>query len=172
MKKFIKNLLTLSITAIILGLSYSPVYWITGGFEDTPEFPYNNPDTVVDDHECDNLWDCTNLWDNVYVKDSNSIINRLLEVFGLNSDTFLWDHKFISYAKAILNLALGLLSLIALVMTIYTFYMMFFTDNEAWIKKAKWNLVGIFIALAIIGLSWIIVSFIFRWYQSNRQTSI
>ncbi|MBQ5944860.1 hypothetical protein IJL65_00150 [bacterium] len=30
-------------------------------------------------------------------------------------------------------------------------------------------MVGIFIALAIIGLSWLIVSFIFRWYQSNWQ---
>jgi hypothetical protein len=41
------------------------------------------------------------------------------------------DHKFINYVKAILNVALGLLSMVALVMTIYTFYMMFFTENEA-----------------------------------------
>jgi RsiW-degrading membrane proteinase PrsW (M82 family) len=65
--------------------------------------------------------------------------------------------------------ALGLLSMVALIMTIYTFYLMFFTENEAWAKKAKWNLVGIFIALAIIGLSWLIVSFIFRWYQEQWQ---
>jgi NADH:ubiquinone oxidoreductase subunit 6 (subunit J) len=65
--------------------------------------------------------------------------------------------------------ALGLLSMVALVMTIYTFYMMFFTENEAWAKKAKQSLIGIFIALAIIGLAWLIVSFIFRWYQKNWQ---
>jgi 4-amino-4-deoxy-L-arabinose transferase-like glycosyltransferase len=64
-------------------------------------------------------------------------------------------------------MALGLISLIALIMTIYTFYLMFFTENEAWIKKAKWNLIGIFIALAIIWLAWLIVSFIFWRYQSN-----
>jgi NADH:ubiquinone oxidoreductase subunit 6 (subunit J) len=63
-------------------------------------------------------------------------------------------------------MALSLISFIALVMTIYTFYMMFFTDNDAWIKKAKWNLIWIFIALGVIWLAWIIVSFIFRWYQS------
>lgn len=108
----------------------------------------------------------TNLWDCVDIKDNNSLINRLLNEFWLNDD--MWsDHKFINYAKAILNIALWLLSMIALVMTIYTFYMMFFTDNEAWIKKAKWNLVGIFIALGIIWLARLIVSVIFRWYQSN-----
>ena len=79
------------------------------------------------------------------------------------------EHKFLNYVKAILNVALGLLSMVALIMTIYTFYLMFFTENEAWSKKAKWNLVGIFIALAIIWLAWLIVSFIFRWYKEQRQ---
>jgi NADH:ubiquinone oxidoreductase subunit 6 (subunit J) len=54
-------------------------------------------------------------------------------------------------------------------MTIYTFYMVMFSGNEEGIKKAKWNLVGIFVALAVIWLAWLIVSFIFRWYQSNWE---
>jgi NADH:ubiquinone oxidoreductase subunit 6 (subunit J) len=66
-------------------------------------------------------------------------------------------------------MALGLIAFIAVIMTIYTFYMILFSDNEEWIKKAKWNLFGIFIALAIIWLAWIIVSFIFWRYQSNRK---
>jgi fumarate reductase subunit C len=53
-----------------------------------------------------------------------------LGVFGLDTDANK-DLKFIDYAKAILNMALSLISFIALVMTIYTFYMMFFTDNDA-----------------------------------------
>ena len=73
--------------------------------------------------------------------------------------------------RAILNIALGLLSMVALIMTIYTFYLMFFTENDKAAWKAKWNLVGIFIALAIIGLSWLIVSFIFWWYQRNWQNN-
>ena len=108
------------------------------------------------------LWDCIDISEN-----ENSIIKRLLIQFWLTTEATSWNHKFINYARAILNLALWLLSMIALVMTIYTFYMMFFSDNEEWIKKAKWNLIGIFIALAIIGVSRLIVSLIFRWYQSN-----
>ncbi|MBQ5944859.1 hypothetical protein IJL65_00145 [bacterium] len=59
-----------------------------------------------------------------------------MEVFNINIDKNS-DHKFLDYVKAILNIALGLVSMIALVMTIYTFYLMFFTDNEAGVKKAK-----------------------------------
>lgn len=122
-------------------------------------FPFQN--------STDNSQDSTKLWDHVDIKGDSSLINRLLVQFWLNTDVLTWDHKFINYTRAILNLALWLLSMIALVMTIYTFYMMFFSDNEAGIKKAKWNLIGIFIALAIIGVSRLIVSLIFRWYQSN-----
>ena len=115
--------------------------------------------------ECDstNIWDCVSL-----NEENDTIIVKLLWVFWLDNDTWK-DHKFIDYARAIINMALWLVSFIALIMCIYTFYMMFFTENEAWIKKAKWNLVGIFIALGILWLAWIIVSFIFRWYQSNWQ---
>ena len=120
--------------------------------------PYLNPNN-------DGNEDYIDLWDNVDIKESNSIINRLLWVFWLKNIE--WDHKFIAYVRGILNIALWLLSMIALIMTIYTFYMMFFSENEAGAKKAKWNLVGIFIALGIIWLAWLIVSFIFWWYQAN-----
>ena len=170
MKEKLKKILTIGIIIWILWIGYLPVYWINDGRSSSVLFPYD-PNQRTNSTRC-TTWDCTNLGDVVVVKNEHSIINRLLEVFGLDSDTFNWDHKFIYYAKAIVNLALWLLSLIALVMTIYTFYMMFFSDNEAWIKKAKWNLLWIFMALAIVGLSWLVVSFIFRWYQSNWQTSL
>lgn len=117
------------------------------------------------------LWNCTSINE----KD-NTIIVRLLEVFWLDNDTSKdKDLKFIDYAKAILNMALGLISFITLIMSIYTFYLMIFSENEAGIKKAKWNLVGIFIALCIIWLAWLIVSVIFWRYQSqwkNRENDI
>ena len=114
----------------------------------------------------------TELWDRVSIKEieegSGTIIIQLLNVFWLDDGRKNWrDLVFIDYAKAIINMALWLVAFIALIMSLYTFYMMFFTENEAWIKKAKWNLVGIFIALGILWLAWIIVSFIFRRYQSN-----
>ena len=133
------------------------------------KFPYENED--VNNLRCDkdtDLWNCTSVKED---KDgwNNTIIRRLLWVFGLDTEKER-DLKFIDYARAILNMALGLIAFIALVMTIYTFYMILFSENEAWIKKAKWNLVGIFIALGIIWLAWIITSFIFRRYQSNWKS--
>ena len=140
-----------------------------GGENPDADFPFN----PVNDVKCGNVE--TDLWNCVIVKGGKqTVISRLLDVFNIDIDKDS-DHKFLNYVKAILNVALGLLSMVALIMTIYTFYLMFFTENEAWAKKAKWNLVGIFIALAIIGLSWLIVSFIFWWYQSqwqNRQWEI
>ena len=136
------------------------------------DFPYESQAT--DNLKCDSstdLWNCTSVKEN-----DDTIIVRLLEVFWLDNDTSKdKDLKFIDYAKAILNMALGLISFITLIMTIYTFYMMIFSENEAWIKKAKWNLVGIFIALCVIWLAWSIVSVIFWRYQNQwkiREKSI
>ena len=130
------------------------------------DFPYGSES--INSLNCDentDLWNCTSIKEDKEKWWEQTIIRKLLGVFGLDTDANK-DLKFIDYAKAILNMALSLISFIALVMTIYTFYMMFFTDNDAWIKKAKWNLIWIFIALGVRWLAWIIVSFIFRWYQS------
>lgn len=163
-KKIIKTFLTTTILSIFM-LWISFWVWSYLEFEKDSELPFGkdweNPNQNV---EMENPWELVDKWE-------NSIIVRLLDVFWLDSSTTN-EHKFIDYARAILNMALWLISIIALIMTIYTFYMMFFTDNEAWIKKAKWNLVGIFIALAIIWLAWIIVSFIFWWYQNNWTPSV
>ena len=115
----------------------------------------------------------TDLQDKVDIGKENpekSIMIKILEIFWLNTSAFGWDHKFINYVRAILNMALWLLSFIALIMVIYTFYTMFFSKDDKSFGKAKWNLVGIFIALAIIWLARLIVSFIFRWYQSNWKS--
>jgi fumarate reductase subunit C len=139
--------------------------WDYGALEEG--FTYDNPE--ISALECDgntDLWNCTSIKEDEKERGKDTIIRRLLKVFGLKSDKN-DDLKFIDYARAILNMALGLIAFIALIMTIYTFYMMFFTEDEAWAKKAKESLIGIFIALGIIWLAWLIVSFIFRWYQSN-----
>ncbi len=170
-KKITKNTLLTS-TLILLGLSFCRWAvsqfnrWTYGSLDQ--DFPYQ--DNNVEKLNCDgstDLWNCTS------IKEDNdewdpTIIRRLLWIFGLDTSTDR-DLKFIDYAKAIINMALWLVSFIALVVTIYTFYMMFFSENEAGIKKAKWNLTGIFIALAIIWLAWIIISFIFRRYKSNLK---
>lgn len=137
----------------------------------TYDFPIPDGSLVTDTPTC--YWeDCTEFIYEIPVDENDSIMGQLLSLFWLNNAALSWDHKFIKYVRWILNMALWLLSMIALVMTIYTFYMMFFTENEAWAKKARQNLVGIFIALAIIWLAWLIVSFIFWRYQSKWQNAL
>jgi hypothetical protein len=160
-RKIGKYIFGLSILTLISSMPCFAVQWWDLD-QSYKEFPYIK---VSDDDS-----DKSDLANKTDIKDNDSIINRLLKVFWLSKID--WDHKFISYVRAILNIALWLLSMVALIMTIYTFYLMFFTENEAWAKKAKWNLVGIFIALAIIGLAWLIVSFIFRRYQNHRQNAL
>ena len=159
MKKIMKSILSV-LVVMFMWISFSlgdDLRWDT----DDADFPYMN----IESYSEDSAWksDLPNVVD---IKSENSIITRLLDYFELDivkSE----EHKFLNYVKAILNVALGVLSLVALIMTIYTFYMMFFTENEAWIKKAKQSLIGIFIALAIIWLSWLIVRFIFLWYEEQ-----
>jgi hypothetical protein len=168
MKKLLNHFIiyTLAITSF-LGLWFCQWQRVTfWWWELNNNMPYSDKKTDSQEKK-----DNTNLWDLVSVKErDDTIIVKLLWVFWLDNSIEKWrDLKFIDYARAIINMALWLVAFIALLMSIYTFYMMFFSENEAGIKKAKWNLVGIFIALGILGLAWIIVSFIFRWYQSNRK---
>lgn len=168
----LKNLMKYSIlTSILICLFLWFSLWYEWSKDENP-FPYENDLTKEEVLSCDehtNLWDCVSTKEDEdgLARDS-TIIRRLLWVFWLRNDKR-EDLKFIDYAKAILNITLSLISFIALIMTIYTFYMMFFSENEAWIKKAKESLIGIFIALGVIWLAWIVVSFIFRWYESNLK---
>ena len=158
------------LTFLSIWLISSSCFWIwrLRGDEPDPTFPYWSEET--DALECDtNLWDCTSINEDNTKPVRDTIIRRLLNVFWLDS-SHEKDLKFIDYAKAIINMLLGLVAFIALVMTIYTFYMIMFSGSEEWIKKAKWNLVGIFIALGIIWLARLIVSFIFWRYQTNWQS--
>ena len=154
---------------IIIGLigSFCVCNWQRFGWgglsADMPYIPKNDPLPKCDST---NVWDCVSIKEDVTNSSNDTIIIRLLWVFWLDTDRS-HDLKFIDYARAIINMALGLVAFIALIMSLYTFYMMFFSDNEAWTKKAKWNLIGIFIALAVLWLAWLIVSFIFWRYQSN-----
>jgi len=138
------------------------------------DLPYIKNVSSIENLKCDwntDLWNCTSINEDRR-NDSDThdtILRRLLKQFWL--DYSKWkDLKFIDYLRAIINIALWLLSLVALIMTIYTFYMIFFSKDDAWVKKAKENLTWIFIALAIVWLAWIIISFIFRLYNDRRKS--
>jgi hypothetical protein len=48
---------------------------------------------------------------------------------------------------------------------------MFFSENTQGMERVKKNLKGVAIALVILGLSRIIISFIFNFYQENLLAS-
>lgn len=156
-------------TFLFIWFIFSFCFWLSEwpNNELDSSFPYWSKDTeALDCSGNTDLWNCTSIKEDEKGQWSDTIIRKLLKVFWLKENKN--DNlKFIDYARAIINIALTLVAFIALIMTLYTFYMVIFSESEAGIKKAKWNLVGIFIALAIIWLAWLIVSFIFRWYRTN-----
>jgi hypothetical protein len=64
------------------------------------------------------------------VDDNTSLLNELLEIFDLDSQSLQGDNKAILYIKGILNLLLGLASFIVIIWLIYGFYRMFFSSEE------------------------------------------
>ena len=113
------------------------------------------------------------------IQETDNWLNRLLDLFMPDNtiyDEWNWP-SIIFYLKFIVNLLLSFVSLIALILTIFAFYMIFFKKDEAGITTAKQMLKWIAIALVVIWLSWIIVSFLYRfekentdnlWYQPNN----
>ncbi|MCF7834988.1 hypothetical protein K9M48_02940 [Candidatus Gracilibacteria bacterium] len=98
---------------------------------------------------------------------NQSVLDRLFTVFGLDSATYLQGpNKAEYYIKMVLNMILGLVSLISLVLIIYAFYLILFVKQEEGVAKARKIIIGVFIALFIMGMSWLIVSFIF-WFLKN-----
>lgn len=97
------------------------------------------------------------------VNESNSLLNRLLDLFQLSNQSWYaqWTSKAFIYLKMIMNILLGLVSFISVILVIYAFYMMFFSEQEEATWKAMKILKWVAIAIAIIWLSWLIVSFFF-----------
>ena len=115
-----------------------------------------------------------------WINEDENWFKRLLRLFMPNSDMYDWDEQpsFIFYLKTIVNLLLSFVSFIALILVIYAFYMMFFKKDEAGWTTAKQILKWVIIALFVIWLSRIIVSFLYRfekeqtndiWYHHNTQ---
>ena len=105
------------------------------------------------------------------IADSSNWFNKLFHLFMPNSDMYWSDTSpsFLFYLKTIVNLLLSFVSLIALILMIYAFYMIFFKKDEAGTTTARQMIKWIVIALVVIWLSWIVVSFLFRFEKENTQ---
>lgn len=103
--------------------------------------------------------------------DSKNWLNRLLILFMPNSAMYLWTEwpSILFYLKTIVNLLLSFVSLISLILLIFAFYMIFFKKDEAGITTAQQIIKWVVIALVVIWLSRIVVSFLFRFENENTQ---
>ncbi|MCX6823595.1 MAG: hypothetical protein NT085_00505 [candidate division SR1 bacterium] len=133
-------------------------------------FPYDINSTTP----LQGVGETTNLADVVKtdtVNPSTSIIKRLTDFFRLSGTSYnptggTSTSIATNYVKWILNIFLGLVSFLSLVMVIFAFYLIFFSKGEDGVGKAKKILIGVGIALAIMGLSWFIASFFFDIYTT------
>ena len=101
------------------------------------------------------------------VAPSNGILQTLSRFFRISGTSYNPDNTgspAINYIKWILNMVLGLVSFASLILIIFAFYLIFFSKDEEGIKKAKKILTGVGIALAIMGLSWFVVSYLFDFF--------
>jgi hypothetical protein len=69
------------------------------------------------------------------------------------------------YIKFLIDVAISLVAFIALCFLIYYLYIIFFSDRDEGIANAKWYALNAFIAIILIWLSWMIVSFGFYIYE-------
>lgn len=96
-----------------------------------------------------------------------SILENMLDLFGINYADPSGSGKAIVYVQVIINYVLALLGLIALVLIIYSFYMIFFGKSDDGIANARKTIIWAAIALFVIGLSAYIVNFTFYVYNSG-----
>lgn len=101
----------------------------------------------------------------------DGLLQRLMEVFNLDTPEYEGNLKAFYYIKKLINYALAFVSFIAFLILLYTFYMMLIGDGAKGRDKAKATLKGLAIAIVIIGLSWLIVSMIF-WIYEQQATPI
>jgi hypothetical protein len=101
------------------------------------------------------------------IDNANSLPSKIRGFFQLNGGVYDKNAPATEYVKRLLNIALGFVSFISLILVIFAFYLILFDKGEDGVKKAKKILMGVAIAIALMGLSWIIVSFFFDLYQTQ-----
>lgn len=99
---------------------------------------------------------------------NDGVLKRVLRMFDLDQYTNLSDASALEYVKFILNTALGLTSLVALVIILYGFAQVMFAKDDEGIGTARKTVQWAATAIAIIAISWFLVTFLFSIYESIR----
>ena len=154
MKKFLR---------ILLGSVWIMVGSMTFALWGTEDFPYDLQ-TTTPVTQSDNPTDLGQVIKQDAVTPSNGILQTLTKFFRVSGTSYNQDNTgspALQYIKWILNIVLGLVSFASLVLVIYAFYLIFFSKDEEGFKKAKKILIGVAMALGILGVSRFIVSYFF-----------
>ncbi len=93
-----------------------------------------------------------------------SFLENMLDLFGIN---YAWSGKALSFIQIIINYVLALVWFIALVLIIYSFYMIFFGKSDDAIAKARKTVIWATIAILIMWLSAYIVNLLFYIYSQG-----
>ena len=176
MKKLLKRITVLSILLIsMIGLNIYAFWWEN-------KFYYTDGPSVKDSEKLetdywklikdDAVW--AEGWEWTSTDQSKSLLVRSLDVFKLNSTVKSWRYKWVQkalyYAQFLINYALSFVAFIALCLLMYSFYAVIIWDEKQ-IDKAKSYLKGIAIAIIVMSLAWLIVSFIFRIYEDLAENN-
>ena len=95
---------------------------------------------------------------------NDSFVEQVLKVFGFNVGEQSGTSQVVTvftYAQGIINIALGLLAFISVIILIYNFFIIFFGKEKEGIESAQKAVKRVTFVILIIGLSWIVVSFLF-----------
>ena len=92
------------------------------------------------------------------VVDPDGPIQRLIKTFLPDRPTGQWVFWYIQY---VINIALSLVAFIAIIVLIYWFYGILFTESQEGIKNAQKTVKWAFIAIILMWISWVIIKFMF-----------
>lgn len=164
------------IFAYMMGVLMGTVAIVGYGFaaSDSPGFYYEIPTmdpNVSSLQGLDPDTDIGKLIKNDAVVKDDGLLNQLMVVFKLDTDEYNGPQKAFYYIRKLINYALSFVSLIAFGLLLYSFYMMLIGDGEKGRTQVKSTLKGIAIAIAVMSLSWLIVSMIFWSYEQQKDQS-
>lgn len=102
------------------------------------------------------------------VNPDDGFLKRTLRLFNLDQFIASSDAWALEYAKSLINRALGYVALIAFIVVLYGFGQMIFAEDEAGITTARKVVTSAAIAIAILGISRMVVTFLFAIYDAVK----
>jgi len=103
---------------------------------------------------------------NDVVNPDEGVVKKIIRVLDLDQYLSLSDQSALEYVKNLLNVILGLTALVAFVIIVFGFSKILFADNDDAITDARKTVQGAAIAIVIIGVSRLLVSFLFTIYNT------